>query len=58
MLEVQIKSHPLFAGRNNKAGITGLIEHIHLKQMIYSVSSLEDNWNTGEPWLEAGTLYL
>ena len=44
----------VLAGNNNKAGITGLIEHIHLKQMIYTVSSLEDNWNTGESWLEAG----
>lgn len=41
-------------GRNNKEGITALIEHIQLRQMIYTVSALEDNYNTGEPWLEAG----
>ena len=47
-----------FTGRNNKEGITGLIEHIQLRQMIYTVSALEDYYNTGEPWLEAGMIYI
>lgn len=38
----------------NERGVTALIDHIHMRQYIYTVPNLEDNWNTGELWLEAG----
>jgi len=50
---MDLRFFPL-SGEHNKAGITALVEHLHLRQLVYTVANLEENWNTGEPWLEVG----